>query len=94
MMIVRHSFTAKPGQGSKLAAQMKEIATVGRLRNIRILTDVVGEFNQVLMEHEIESLAEFEEAMKRYGTDPAIQEKAKGYTDLWMNGRREVFRVV
>jgi len=94
MMIVRHSFVAKPGQASKLAAQMKEIAGAGKLRNVRVLTDVTGEFNHVTMEHEVESLSEFEEAMKRYSSDPAIHEKAKGYTEHWMTGRRDLYRVV
>jgi hypothetical protein len=94
MMIVRNSFIAKPGQAGKLAAQMKEIASAGKLRNVRVLTDVTGEFNHVVMEHEVESLSEFEEAMKRYSSDPAIHEKAKGYADHWMTGHRELFRVV
>jgi hypothetical protein len=94
MMIVRHSFIAKPGQASKLAVQMKEIANVGKLRNFRVLTDVTGDFNRVVMEHEVESFSEFEEVMKRYTSDPAIHEKAKGYTEHWMTGRRDLFRVV
>jgi len=32
--------------------------------------------------------------MKRYSSDPAIHEKAKGYADHWMTGHRELFRVV
>ena len=94
MMIVRHTFTAKPGQASKLAGQMKDVASVGGLKNVRILTDLFAEFNQVVMEHEIDTLAEFEEEMKRYGSDPVIREKSKGYTDLWLTGKRELFRVV
>ena len=94
MMIVRHSFIAKPGQAGKLAAQMKEIASVGKLRNVRVLTDVTGDFNHVVMEHDVEAMAEFEEAMKRYSSDPAIHEKAKGYTEHWITGRRDLFRVV
>ena len=93
MMIVRHSFTAKPGQAGKLAAQMKEMCVVGKLRNARVMTDVTGEFNHVVMEHEIDSFAEFDEVMKRYTSDPAIHEKAKGYTDHWMTGRRDIFKV-
>ena len=94
MMIVRNSFIAKPGQASKLAAQLKEMAAAGKLRNHRVLTDVTGEFNRVVMEHEVESAAEFEETFKRYSTDPLIREKAKGYTDLWVTGSRELFRIV
>ena len=94
MIIIRNSFTAKPGQASKLAAQLKEMAAAGKLSNHRVLTDITGEFNRVVMEYEVESVAEFEEMFKKYSSDPAIREKAKGYTDLWITGSREVFRVV
>ena len=94
MIIVRNSFIAKPGQAGKLAAQLKEMAKAGSLRNSRVMTDLTGEFNHVIMEHEVESASEFEELMARYSSDPQAREKAKGYTDLWATGRRELFRVV
>ena len=94
MMVVRNSFIAKPGQASKLAAQLKEMASAGNLPNHRILTDVTGEFNRVVMEYEVESVAQFEEMFKKYTTDPRIREKAKGYTDHWITGSRELLRVV
>lgn len=94
MMVVRNTFTAKPGQASKLAAQLKEMASAGNLPNHRVLTDVTGEFNQVVMEYEVGTVAEFEEMFKKYTTDPQIREKANGYTDLWITGRRELLRVV
>ena len=94
MIVVRNSFIAKPGLASKLAAQLKEMAAAGNLRNHRVLTDVTGDFNRVVMEHEVESAAEFEEMFKRYSTDPQMREKAKGYTDLWLTGSRELFRVL
>ena len=93
MIIVRNSFTARPGQSSKLAAQLKEMAAAGKLRNHRVLTDVTGEFNSVVMEYEVESVLEFEETFQKYTSDPQIREKAKGYTDLWISGKRELFRV-
>ena len=94
MIVVRNSFIAKPGQASKLAAQLKEMARAGNLPNHRVLTDVTGEFNRVVMEFEVESAAGFEEMYKKYSTDPQMREKAKGYTDLWTTGSRELFRVV
>jgi hypothetical protein len=94
MIIVRNTFIAKPGQAGKLAAQLKDMGTVGNLRNVRILTDLISEFNHVVMEHEVESASEFEQLMTRYSSDPQAREKAKGYTDLWLTGRRELFRVV
>lgn len=94
MVIVRNSFIAKPGQAGKLATHMKEVANVAKLRNVRVTTDLTGDFNQVVMEHEVESVSEFEELMKRYQSDPEIREKSKGYTELWITGRRELFRVI
>jgi hypothetical protein len=93
-LLNRNSFTAKPGQASKLAAQLKEMASAGNLPKHRVLTDVTGEFNRVVMEYEVESAAAFDETFKKYTTDPQIREKAKGYTDLWITGRRELWRVV
>ena len=92
MIVIRNTFTAKPGQAGKLVAQMKEIAAVGNLRNLRFLTDLTGDFNQVVMEHDVESLAEFEALMQKYATDPQMREKSKGYTELWQTGRRELYR--
>ena len=92
MIVVRNTFTAKPGHAGKLIAQMKDIAAAGNLRNLRFLTDLTGDFNTVVMEHEVESLAELETLLQKYATDPQMREKAKGYTDLWLTGSRELFR--
>jgi hypothetical protein len=94
MILVRNSFIAKPGQVNKLATHLKEMAKAGNLRNIRVLTDLTGDFNHVVLEHEVESASEFEEMLKRYSSDPEVREKAKGYTELWTTGRRELFQIV
>ncbi len=94
MLIVRSTFTAKPGNAGKLAALLKEMAVFGKLRNVRVMTDLIGEFNNVVMEHEVDSVAEFEETFKRYSTEPEIREKAMGHLELWTTGKREIFRVV
>jgi hypothetical protein len=93
LIIVRNSFIAKPGQAGKLAAQLKNMAKAGNLRNVRVLTDFAADFNHVIMEHEVESASEFEELITTYSSDPQSREAAKGYTDLWTTGRRELFRV-
>ncbi|MBI1352881.1 MAG: hypothetical protein GC160_00945 [Acidobacteria bacterium] len=93
MLIVRNTFVAKPGLAGQLALKLKDMVAAGGLVNARILTDAVTDFNQVVMEHEVESLAQFEETIRRYTSDATIQEKAKGYTALWLTGRREIFRV-
>lgn len=94
MFVVRNTFTAKPGMAGKLAAQMKDAGTMMKLSNLRVMTDFAGGFNTVVMEHEAKSLAEFEAHFKEYSSSPELREKMKGYTDLWTEGRREIFQLV
>lgn len=94
MIVVRNCFVAKPGQASKLAAQLKEAAAAAKIPRHRILTDLTGEFNRVVMEYEAENIGEFEARMKQYASDSAMRDKMKGYTDLWITGSREILQVV
>jgi len=94
MIVVRNCFIAKPGNASKLAAQLKEAATAADLPRFRVLTDVTGEFNRVVMEYEAENTSEFEARMQEYRTNTAFREKMKGYTDLWVSGSREILQIV
>ncbi|HSE43321.1 MAG TPA: hypothetical protein VLH08_21355, partial [Acidobacteriota bacterium] len=73
MLIIREVFTAKPGQASKLARLFKK--AMGTDANIRIMTDFVGNYNTVVTEYEVNSLAEFEQQMQEYKSgkpDPKI----------------------
>ena len=94
MFIVREEFTARPGMASKLAKMFKE--AVGDLRgyNIRILTDHIGNFNTVVMETEVAELAEFDKLMQEYMTRADIRDRMKGYTDMYMTGRREIYKIM
>ena len=93
MIIVREFFTAKPGQASKLAALIKDVMSDSK-DEVRIMTDLTGEFNQVVMETKLPDLAAIEARMQQYGSDPKLREKMKGYTDLWITGGREIYRLV
>jgi len=92
MIIVRNTFIAKPGQASKLAAQFKIAAAAGKMPNFRVLTDVTGEFNRVVLEYEVDSLSGVEDVMKEYATNEAVRSALKGYTDLYQAGTRELFQ--
>ena len=94
MIVIRNTFIAKPGQASKLAAQLKDVATAFEMPGSRILTDLTGDFNRVVMEYTAENISGFEAMLKKYMTDPAVREKMKGYTDLWVTGSREILQVV
>ncbi len=94
MIVVRNCFVAKPGQASKLAAQLKDAATVAGFPRYRVLTDLTGDFNRVVLEYEAESLSDFDAKLREYGTNESMREKMKGYTDLWLSGHRELLRTV
>jgi hypothetical protein len=93
MLVVRNCFIAKPGNASKLATQLKEAAAVAKIPNHRVLTDLTGDFNRVILEYEAENVGEFEARMKDYATNATFREKMKGYTDLWTTGNREILQI-
>lgn len=99
MFIVREVFTAKPGQASKLAKLFKK--AFGADKTVRIMTDLVGDYNTVVVEMQIGSLAEFEKQMEEYKAgkpdpkmDPGVAEELSRYTELWLTGRREIYQTV
>jgi hypothetical protein len=94
MIVVRNCFIAKPGQASKLAAQIKDASKSAMPGKIRVLTDLTGDFNRVVLEEEAENIGEFEARMKDYMTNQAFRDKMKGYTDLYITGSREILQVV
>ncbi len=99
MLIVRDIFTAKPGQASKLAILCKK--AFGSESNVRVMTDFVADFNTVVVETEIQKLAEFEQHMEEYKSgkpdpkiDPQVMEELSKYTEMYLTGRREIYQVV
>jgi hypothetical protein len=94
MFVIRNTFVAKPGCASKLAAQLKEAVAAFQMPGARVMSDVTGDFNRVIMEHTAESLEEFEKRMQETMGSPIYRERMAGYTELWITGSREVLRVV
>ncbi len=99
MLIVREVFTAKPGQASKLAKLFKK--AFGTDLNARVMTDLVGDYNTVVMEMQVKSLAEFEKQMEEYKSgkpdpkmDPKVAEEMSKYAEMYLTGRREIFQIV
>jgi hypothetical protein len=95
MVIVRNVFTAKPGQASRLAKMFKQ--AMEGVCNIRVLTDMVGTMNTVVMEMEFNSMADYEQMFLGYmaGNMPqATKDAMAGYNELWTKGQREVWKVL
>jgi hypothetical protein len=94
MLLIREVFTCKAGSASKLAGMLKAANAAYPAMKARILTDYVGDFNTVVMEVEVADMAEFDGHMHQYRTNAALRDSLKGYTDLYVTGRREVYQVV
>jgi hypothetical protein len=99
MLMIREVFTAKPGQASKLAKLFKKAFV--RDANIRVMTDFVGSYNTVVMEMQVNSLAEFEKQMEEYKSgkpdpnmDPKVAEELSKYTEMYIKGRREIYQII
>lgn len=93
MIVVREVFICKPGMASKLAKMWKE-----EMPKMKIMTDLVGGYNTVVAETEYEDLSGWEADMKKYmdESSKAISgKKAVGpnYTDMYLEGRREIYRI-
>ena len=94
MYVIRNTFIAKPGCAGKLATQLKDATAAFQMPNVRVLTDMTGNLNTVIMEHSAESLAEFEKRIQEIIGSPLYRERMAGYTELWITGSREILRVV
>jgi hypothetical protein len=60
----------------------------------RVLTDYIAGFNTVVLETEVQNLGDFEKELEKYMSRPDLRDKMKGYTEMYQEGRREVYKVV
>ncbi len=79
MYVIRDVFIAKPGSAGKLAKMMNEAAK-HMPEKPRVMLDFVTDFNKIVVEHEVKSLAEFEKGMEDYkkNSSPEMMEIMKG----------------
>ncbi|MEZ5332432.1 MAG: hypothetical protein R2991_10355 [Thermoanaerobaculia bacterium] len=96
MYVVRNVFECKPGKAGELAEKMRaagpHLAEVG-IVNRRILTDTAAGFWTVVVETEVENVADYFEALGRRSDNPALAEAMAGYMDLVTGGRREIWQL-
>ena len=93
MIVVRNCFIAKPGLASKLAALLKEAVPASGITSYRVLTDLTGDMNRVVLEFEFANVSEFEERLRDYMSNNAFRDKMKGYTDMYVTGSRELLQI-
>lgn len=96
MIIVHDTFVCKPGNASKMAKLFKEVMA-GNQELVNIMTDVTGQYNRVIMVSQFENMTAYEKMMEGY-MNPTEEQKKKfakmqGYTDMYLTGSREIYRV-
>ncbi len=96
MIIVHDSFICKPGNASKMAKMFKQ-AMSGMQEVQHIMTDMTGSFNKVVVVMQFENLAAYEKSFEKYMQDSEEMKKVKDimkdYTDMYLTGTREIYRV-
>lgn len=99
MIIIREVITAKPGQASKLAKLFRKVFS-GQ-QGVQVMTDLVGNYNTVVVEMPVKNLAEFEKQMEEVKSgkpdpnmDPKVAEEMSHYTEMYQTGRREIYQTV
>lgn len=96
MIIVHDIFVCKPGNASKLAKLFKEVMADNK-ELLNIMTDMTGQYNRVILVSQFKDLTDYEDSWKRMEADAEkmkkMGEKMTGYTDMYLTGSREIFRV-
>ncbi len=96
MIIVHDTFVCKPGNASKMAKMFKEMMADNK-DVLNIMTDMTGQYNRVIMVSQYEDLNAYQKSFEKYMADSEenkkMNEKMKGYTDMYMKGSREIYKV-
>ena len=97
MFVVRDIMFCKPGQVRQMVQKFvtldKQLRQAG-LGSMRVMTDVSSErYWMVVAETEVESLEKHAEMMKKSMEMKEVQDTMKGYHDLVVEGRREIYQL-
>lgn len=98
MIVIRNVFQAKVGQADQLAKVMTE--SMQRPSGMssqpsawRVLTDISGSFDTVVLEVEAESLGAWEAAWPEMAASPEFRENWGRASQLIVSGRRDLYTV-
>ena len=96
MIIVHDIFFFFFGNASKLAKLFKEVMA-GNDELVHVMTDMTGQFNRVIMVTKYDNLAAYEKSWDKFKENTEemkkMQEKMKGYTEMYQGGSREIYQV-
>ena len=103
MLLIREIMYCKPGKVRPMVEKfvaMSKLMEKGNMGKMRVMTDFVAEqYWTIVSEFEVESLDAFEKMMSGEGQPQneedmkAMEELMKGYHDLVVSGRREIYKL-
>lgn len=98
MFVIRDVFRCKPGHSKAIAERFKKGSLLMKkmkgVVSARVLVDYVADYWTVVLEMEVESLADYEQQMNEYSSSEAFGAIMKGYMDEVEGGHREIFKIV
>ena len=99
MILVREVFQVQFGRAREAVALAQEGMRLeeehgGGVRGSRLLTDLTGDYYQLVLEQEFDDLAGFERSLQGSMAAPEFREWYPRFAALMAGGRREIFRVV
>jgi len=97
MFLVRDIMFCKPGQARPMVQKFLALDKLGKQMGfgaMRVMTDLSAErYWTVVSEMEVESLEKYAEMTKKAMEVKEFQEAMKGYHDLVVEGRREIYTI-
>jgi len=97
MFLVRDIMYCKPGQARPMVQKFLALAKLGPQMGfgpMRVMTDVSAErYWTVVSEMEVDSLERYTEMSRKAMELKEFQEAMKGYHDLIVEGRREIYQI-
>jgi hypothetical protein len=97
MFLVRDIMYCKPGKARPMVEKFLAIAKLGEkvgMGKMRVFTDVSAErYWTVVAETEVASMEQHAEMARKSMQMPEFQDAMKGYHDLVVEGRREIYTI-
>ena len=97
MFLVRDIMYCKPGKSRPMVEKFLALAKLGEkigMGKMRVFTDVSAErYWTVVAETEVASMEQHAEMARKSMQMPEFQDAMKGYHDLVVEGRREIYTV-
>ena len=96
MYLVREVFKCKPGKAKELVKKFKQGAPYFEkqgMTGFKVMTDIATTYWTVVLESEIENLADFAKEARGGTSQPEVEKIMEGYMDLVEGGYREIFLI-